>query len=80
MVEQPPSFPSVCMLFYWGVLPWRMGHSFKALDICLDPLPSAAVQVALCRGHVDVGVGFVDRAIDVGAVCLLKIYESYISE
>ena len=41
-----------------------MGHSFKALDICLDRLPSAAVQVALPRGHVDVGVGFADRAID----------------
>jgi hypothetical protein len=57
-----------------------MGHSFKALDVCLDPLPSAAVQVALSRGHADVGVGFVDRAIDVGAVGFLRIYEFYISE
>jgi hypothetical protein len=57
-----------------------MGHSFKALGICLDPLPSAAVQVALSRGYVDVGVGFVDRAIDVGAVGFLKICEFYISE
>jgi hypothetical protein len=57
-----------------------MGHSFKALDICLDPLQSAVVQVVLSRGHVDVGVGFVDRAIDVGAVGFLKIYEFFISE
>ena len=57
-----------------------MGHSFKSLDICLDPLPSVAVQVALFRGHVDVGVGFVDRAVDVGAVGFLKICEFYISE
>jgi hypothetical protein len=57
-----------------------MGHSFKALDICLDSLPFAVVQVVLSRGHVDVGVGFVDRAIDVGAVGFLKIYGCYISE
>jgi hypothetical protein len=57
-----------------------MGHSFKALDICLDPLPSAAVQVALSRGHVDVGVGFVDRAIDVSAVGFLKVYEIHVSQ
>jgi hypothetical protein len=45
-----------------------MGSSFKALDIRLQPLPSAAI--ALPRGHaalafVDVGVGFVDREADV---------------
>jgi len=57
-----------------------MGHSFKALEICLDPLPSAAVQVTLTRGHVDVGVGFVDSAVDVCAVGSLKIYGFYISE
>lgn len=57
-----------------------MGHSLKALDICLDPLPSAAVQVALPRGHVDVGVGFVDSAVDVGAGGFIKIYGFYISE
>jgi hypothetical protein len=52
-----------------------MGSSFKALDICLHPLPSAAT--ALPRGHaalafVDVEVGFVDRAADV-AVGFLRI-------
>jgi hypothetical protein len=62
-----------------------MGPSSEALDIGLDPVPSAAVQVALPRGHaalafVDMGVGFIDRAIDVGAVGFLKIYEFYISE
>jgi hypothetical protein len=56
-----------------------MGPSFKALDIRLHPLPSAAVYVALPTGHaalafVDVGVGFVVRAADVVAVGFLRIY------
>jgi hypothetical protein len=42
-----------------------MGSSFKALDIRLHPLPSAAI--ALPGGHaalafMNVGAGFVDRA------------------
>jgi len=50
------------MLFCRGVLPYLNGPSFKALDFCLHPLPSAAVLAALPRGHaaiafVDVGVG-----------------------
>jgi hypothetical protein len=58
-----------------------MGSSFKALDIRLRPLLSAAV--ALPRGHlalafVDVGVGFVDRATDV-AVGFLRICGFYVS-
>jgi hypothetical protein len=58
-----------------------MGSSFKALDIRLHPLPSVAV--ALPRGHaalafLDVGVGFVDRAVDV-AVGFLRICGFYIS-
>ena len=57
-----------------------MGHSFKALDICLDPVTSAAFQVALSTGHVDVAVGFVDRAIDVGAVGFPTICVFHISE
>jgi hypothetical protein len=36
--------------------------------------------VALPRGHVDVAVGFVDGAIDVGAVGFIKIYEFHIRE
>jgi hypothetical protein len=58
-----------------------MGSSFKALDIRLHPLPSAAIT--LPRGHaalafVDVGVAFVDRAADV-AVGFLRICGFYIS-
>jgi hypothetical protein len=45
----------------------------------LHPLPSAAVSAALLRGHaalafMDVGVGFVDKASDVGAVGFLRTY------
>jgi hypothetical protein len=48
-----------------------MGPSLKTLDIRLHALPSAEVSAALPRGHaalafVGVGVGFVDRAADVG--------------
>jgi hypothetical protein len=69
------------MLFCWGVLPYLMGSSFKALDIHLHPLLSAAI--AWPRDHValafmDVGVGFVDRAADV-AVGFLRICGCYIS-
>jgi hypothetical protein len=58
-----------------------MGSTFKALDIRLYPLPSAAI--ALPRGYaalalVGVGVGFVDRAADV-AVGFLRICGFYIS-
>ena len=57
-----------------------MVPSFKALDIRLDPFPPGAVQMTLPRGHaalpfMDVGVGYVDRARDVGAVGLLRIYD-----
>ena len=53
------------MLFCRG--PLAEWASFKAVDFCLHPLPSAAVSAALPRGHaalafVDVGVGFADRA------------------
>jgi hypothetical protein len=58
-----------------------MESSFKALDIHLHPLPSAAV--ALPRGHaalafLDVGVGLVDRAADV-ELGFLRICGFYIS-
>jgi len=58
--------------------------SFKALDIRLYPLPSAAVSTALPGGHTalafgDVGVGFADRTAAVVAVGFLRIYGLYIS-
>jgi hypothetical protein len=51
----------------------------KTLDFRLHPLPSDAVSAALPRGHaalafVDVGGGFVDRAVVVVAVSFLRIY------
>jgi len=51
----------------------------KALGFRLHPLLSAAVLVALPRGHVaiafvDVGVGFADRATVIFAVGFLRIY------
>jgi hypothetical protein len=55
----------------------------KTMDISLHPLTSDAVQAALPRGHatlafIDVGVGFVDRAAEVGAVVSLGIYKFYL--
>jgi hypothetical protein len=66
------------------VLPYLNGPSFKALDVRLHPLPSAAGSNASPRGHtalafVDVGVGFADRATVVDAVGFFRIYEFYIS-
>ena len=54
------------------------------LNFCLHPLSSAAVSIALPRGHaalafVDVGVGFADRVAAVVVVGVLRIYEFYIS-
>jgi hypothetical protein len=67
--------------FMLGCAPLADGVHFKALDIRLHPLPSAAI--ALPRGHaalafVKVGVGFVDRAAAV-AVGFLRICGFYIS-
>jgi len=72
------------MLFCRGVLPYLNRPSFKALDVRLHPLPSAAVLAALPRGHaaiafVDVGVGFADRAAVVVVVGFVRIYGFYIS-
>jgi len=54
--------------------------SFKTLNFRLHPLPSAAVLVALPRGHVaiafvDVGVGLADRAAVVVALGFLTYLE-----
>jgi len=68
------------MLFCRGVHPQLNGPSFKALDLHLHPLPSAAVprgRAALAFVHV--GVRFADRAaVVVVAVGFLRIYGFYI--
>jgi hypothetical protein len=60
-----------------------MELNFKALDIRLHSLPSAAVycitQGSRGLAFVNAGVGFVDRAADVFAVGFLRSYEFYVS-
>jgi hypothetical protein len=69
------------MLFCRGVFPYLNGPKFKAPDLRLHPLPSAAVSAAFPVGHaalafVDVGVGFTNRAAAV-AVGFRGIYGFY---